>query len=190
MVSGGLNSPVSIISNKRLWQRTCQIPVEYEIRQMRWRGIGHTLRRPVRETHCAAIRKQTTKKLDTFGDSWTGQLVRQDRSVWRSHAGDLHPRRGDEGFNRLIDHFRSRFFDNCLTDFEGFYFVLGNFRTFTFTMTLFLNAHQSTSSLKPGYEVLGFSWKILEPVAWKLNATRASKPFLSSQEMTSLAPSG
>ena len=36
-----------IISNERSRQRTCQIPVEQEIRQKRWRWIGHTLRKPV-----------------------------------------------------------------------------------------------------------------------------------------------
>ena len=36
-----------IISDERLWQRTCQMPVEQDIRQRRWRWIGHTLRKPV-----------------------------------------------------------------------------------------------------------------------------------------------
>ena len=36
-----------IISNERLWQCTCQMPVEQEIRQRRLRSIGCTLRKPV-----------------------------------------------------------------------------------------------------------------------------------------------
>ena len=36
-----------IISNERLWDLTCQMPVEHEIRQRWWRGIGHTLHKTV-----------------------------------------------------------------------------------------------------------------------------------------------
>ena len=47
------------ISNKELWHRTKQKPSEIEIRQRRWRLIGHTLRiyerqRPVQQDMCFA----------------------------------------------------------------------------------------------------------------------------------------
>ena len=38
------------ISNKVLWHRTKQKPAEIEIRQRRWRWIGHTLRKPPTST--------------------------------------------------------------------------------------------------------------------------------------------
>ena len=88
---------------------------EQEIRQARWSGIGHTLRKPVdsitrqsltwnlegkgkeddRETHVPAIWKQTSKKLAT--PEWR-QLERlaQNRIAWMSHVGGLCSRRSDE----------------------------------------------------------------------------------------------
>ena len=68
--------------------------VGQEIRQRRWRWISHTFRKPVDsisrqaltwnpegkrkeddlETQGAAIWKQTSKKLDTHGDSWRDWL--------------------------------------------------------------------------------------------------------------------
>ena len=48
----GLNRPFQnrkLFRNRlaRLWQRTCQMVVEQEIQQRRWRWIGHTLRKPI-----------------------------------------------------------------------------------------------------------------------------------------------
>ena len=34
------------VSNTTLWERTKQLPVENEIKQRKWRWIGHTLRKP------------------------------------------------------------------------------------------------------------------------------------------------
>ena len=33
-------------TNEELWEKTGQQPIEQEIRQRRWRWVGHTLRRP------------------------------------------------------------------------------------------------------------------------------------------------
>ena len=107
-----------IISDEQLWQRTCQITVEPEIRQRRWRWIGHTLRKPVDnitrqaltfkprgkgneddlETLGVAVRKQTSKKLGTPGDSWRDSLRTRVPGlvILAAHA----PRRGTKA---LID---------------------------------------------------------------------------------------
>ena len=101
-----------IISNERLWQRTCQMPVEQDIQQRWCRWIGHTLRKPVDSIIQQALtwnpegkrkrgRPRETRRHDLEGDvketryTWR-QLERlaQDRSAWRSHVGGLCPRRG------------------------------------------------------------------------------------------------
>ena len=106
-----------ITSNERLWQRTCQMPVEQEIRQRRWRWIGHTLRKLVDSITRQALtwNQEGKRKIGRRKNTWrrdqeadvkeTGytrrqlEILAQDRSAWRSHVGGLCPRRGDEGFD-------------------------------------------------------------------------------------------
>ena len=104
-----------IISNERLWQRTCQIPVEPEIPQRRWRWIGHTLREPCSRQHNTTIqrgrkidRPRSTCRRDLEADvKETGYTWRpldklaQDRSAWPGGVmlAANTSRRSDEDFN-------------------------------------------------------------------------------------------
>ena len=109
-----------IISNERLWQRPCQMPVEQEFRPRCPRWIGHALRKPVDSIKRQALtwnpdgkrkrgRPRNTWHRDLEADvKETGYTWRQleklpeDRSAWRSHVGGLCLRRGDVGFDWLI----------------------------------------------------------------------------------------
>ena len=66
------------VSDERLWQCACQMPVEQEIRQRRWRWIGHT----DREAGGAVIWKQTPKKLETVGDIFGGPECLVESCWW------------------------------------------------------------------------------------------------------------
>ena len=101
------------ISNTNLWQRTCQLPAEEEIRKRRWGWIGHTLRKPATSVTRQALRwnpqgkrkrgrpRNTWRRdleADTakLGYTWS-QLERmaQDRELWRSVVGGPYPSWGD-----------------------------------------------------------------------------------------------
>ena len=89
-----------------MWQRTCQMPVEQEIRQS-W--ISHTLRKPVDSITQQALpwnpegkrKRERPKHMVPRSESRRQSLERmaQDRSGWRSHVGGLTP----EGAKALID---------------------------------------------------------------------------------------
>ena len=118
-----------IISKERLWQRTCHMPVELqEIRQRRWKWIGHTPRKPFDSTTRHALtwnpgvpRITWRRDLETHATitwySWRqlGRLA-QDRNAWRNHVGGLCPRRGDEGFDWLIAWLIFRWLSNGIHD--------------------------------------------------------------------------
>jgi len=101
------------ISNANLWERTCQLPAEEEIKKRRWGWIGHTLRKlPTSVTRQALKwnpqgkrkrgRPRNTWRRDfeadtaKMGYTWN-QLERmaQDRRLWRSLVGGPYPSRGD-----------------------------------------------------------------------------------------------
>jgi hypothetical protein len=101
-----------IISNKELWQRTNQVPVEEEILRRRWRWIGHTLRKPASSITRQALtwnpqgkrsrgrprntwRRDLADDMKRMGQTWK-QLERraQNREDWRTLVGGLCPRRG------------------------------------------------------------------------------------------------
>jgi len=101
------------ISNANLWERTCQLPAEEEIKKRRSGWIGHTLRKlPTSVTRQALKwnpqgkrkrgRPRNTWRRDfeadtaKMGYTWN-QLERmaQDRRLWRSLFGGPYPSRGD-----------------------------------------------------------------------------------------------
>ena len=43
------------ISNKDLWRRTKQQPMDVQIRKRKWRWIGHTLRNPPSSITCQTL---------------------------------------------------------------------------------------------------------------------------------------
>ena len=101
------------INNTDLWQRTCQRPIEEDIRRRRWGWIGHTLRKPPTNITRQALkwnpqgkrkrgrprntwRRDLEADTEKMGYSWT-QLERmaQDRGLWRSVVGGPYPSWGD-----------------------------------------------------------------------------------------------
>ena len=97
------------ISNRELWQRTKQKPIEEEILQKRWRWIGHTLRKPASNTTKQALKwnPQGKRKRGRPRNTWRRELeadikrighewkilekLAQDRDAWRSLVGGLCP---------------------------------------------------------------------------------------------------
>ena len=55
------------ISNENLWARTQQTPVEEDIRQRRWRWLGHTLRKPASSISRQALTKRNAASGDEIG---------------------------------------------------------------------------------------------------------------------------
>ena len=95
------------ISNENLWARTQQTPVEEDIRQRRWRWLGHTLRKPPSSISRQALnwnpqgqrkrgrprntwRRELEKDIKRTGHTWK-QLegIAQDRGDWRVIVGGL-----------------------------------------------------------------------------------------------------
>ena len=95
------------ISNENLWARTQQTPVEEDIRQRRWRWLGHTLRKPPSNISRQALnwnpqgqrkrgrprntwRRELEKDIKRTGHTWK-QLegIAQDRGDWRVIVGGL-----------------------------------------------------------------------------------------------------
>ena len=65
-----------IISDERLWQRTCQMPVEQKIRQRHWRWIGHTRRKPFDSIARPALTRNPygKRKRGRPRNTWRGDL--------------------------------------------------------------------------------------------------------------------
>ena len=100
------------ISNKVLWHRTKQKPAEIEIRQRRWRWIGHTLQKPPTSTTRLVLkwnpqgrrnrgRPRNTWRRDLEADiKQTGQtwhqleILARDRDGWRNFVSGLCPWEG------------------------------------------------------------------------------------------------
>ena len=101
------------ISNANLWERTCQLPAEEEIKKGRWGWIGHTIRKQPTSVTRQGLkwnpqgkwkrgRPRNTWRRDfeadtaKMGYTWN-QLERmaQDRRLWRSLFGGPYPSRGD-----------------------------------------------------------------------------------------------
>ena len=100
------------ISNKDLWHRTKQKPVEIEISQRRWRWIGHTLRKPPTSTTRHVLRwnpqgrrsrgrpRNTWRRdLETdmrkSGQTWHQlETLARDRDGWRNFVSGLCPWEG------------------------------------------------------------------------------------------------
>ena len=100
------------ISNKDLWHRTNQKPAEVEIRQRRWRWIGHTLRKPATSTTRHVLRwnpqgkrsrgrpRNTWRRaleadVKKTGHTWHKlEILARDRDGWRSLVGGLCPLEG------------------------------------------------------------------------------------------------
>ena len=100
------------ISNKDLWHRTNQKPAEVEIRQRRWRWIGHTLRKPATSTTRHVLRwnpqgkrsrgrpRNTWRRdleadVKKTGHTWHQlEILARDRDGWRSLVGGLCPLEG------------------------------------------------------------------------------------------------
>ena len=96
-------------NNEWLWQRTCQMLVEHEIRQRRWRWIGHTHHKPVNSIIGQALTWNPQGKskgqprnmwhcdleadVKETGYNWA-QLERltEDRNAWQNYV---------EGWQRL-----------------------------------------------------------------------------------------
>lgn len=101
------------ISNVNLWERTCQLPAEEEIRKRRWGWIGHTLRKPPTSITRQALRwnPQGKRKRGRPRNTWRRDLeadttkmgytwnqlerMAQDRGLWRAVVGGPYPGRGD-----------------------------------------------------------------------------------------------
>ena len=101
------------ISNANLWERTCQLPAEEEIRKRRWGWIGHTLRKPPTSITRQALRwnPQGKRKRGRPRNTWRRNLqadttkmgytwnqlekMAQDRGLWKSVVGGPYPDRSD-----------------------------------------------------------------------------------------------
>ena len=101
------------VSNKTLWERTSQNPVEEDITRRRWGWLGHTLRKPATNiTHQALTwnpqgkrnrgrpkntwRRDLQKDVQATGMGWR-QLVAtaQNRGRWRTVVDGLSSQRRD-----------------------------------------------------------------------------------------------
>jgi hypothetical protein len=101
------------ITNKELWERTGQQPVEQEIRGRRWGWIGHTLRKPPGSITRQALRwnpqgkrgkgrprNTWRRELETeykkAGKTWRDlEKIASDRTAWRALVVDLCLPRGE-----------------------------------------------------------------------------------------------
>ena len=100
-----LHCPLTLFEN--LWARTQQTPVEEDIRQRRWRWLGHTLRKPPSSISRQALnwnpqgqrkrgrprntwRRELEKDIKRTGHTWK-QLegIAQDTGDWRVIVGSL-----------------------------------------------------------------------------------------------------
>ena len=99
------------ISNENLWARVQQTPVEEEIRQRRWRWLGHMLCKPPSSIGRQALnwnpqgqqkrgrplntrRRELEKDIKRTGHTWTQlEMIVQDRGDWQIIVGGLHSRR-------------------------------------------------------------------------------------------------
>ena len=95
------------ISNKELWQRGSQEPVESQIKKRKWGWIGHTLRKPVATITRQALtwnpqgkrnrgrpknswRRDTEAELKRHGTSWgEAEKMAQSRAGWRKVVDGL-----------------------------------------------------------------------------------------------------
>ena len=82
----GIWWPEVIISNELLWQRACQMPVEQEIRQRRWRRNGYTLRKPV---------YSITRQALTWNPDWEEKMT-----TWK-HLALRHGSRRQRNWSHL-----------------------------------------------------------------------------------------
>ena len=95
------------IKNTDLWGKTKQFPVEQDIKKIKWRWIGHTLRKPTNSINRRALqwnpqgkrrvgrprntwKRNTTHEMEKLGYKWQ-ELTRlaQNRTEWRSIVGGL-----------------------------------------------------------------------------------------------------
>ena len=101
------------VSNKELWQRTSQRPMEEEILRRKWGWLGHTLRNPANNiTHQALTwnpqgkrkrgrprnswRRDLNKEVAETGMGWRQMVAAaQDRRRWRGVVNGLSTRRRD-----------------------------------------------------------------------------------------------
>jgi hypothetical protein len=90
------------ISNEEFWQRTKRTPVEQQLKERKWRWIGHPLRQPqgALERHAMDWNPQGTRKmgrsrttrkrirgweLQTSGSNWKGAKgLAWDRTKWKT----------------------------------------------------------------------------------------------------------
>lgn len=95
------------ISNKELWQKGKQEPIESQIRRRKWGWIGHTLRKPPATITRQALtwnpqgkrkrgrpknswRRDTESELKGHGTSWgEAETLAQDRAGWRGVVDGL-----------------------------------------------------------------------------------------------------
>ena len=99
--------------NEKLWKKTQQRSIVEEIRQRRWRWIGHTLRKPgnnitrhalqwnlqgtrSRGRPCETWKRCVGNELLNIRHTW-GELpqITQDRQRWKSLVHGIHPDRGE-----------------------------------------------------------------------------------------------
>ena len=101
------------ITNKDLWQRTEQLPVDEEIKRRKWKWIGHTLRKaPTSITRQALTwnpqgrrrkgRPKNTWKRDLEADcremgyNWSqAERLAHDRTRWRAAVDGLCPQQAN-----------------------------------------------------------------------------------------------
>jgi len=71
------------ISNKQLWERTRQGPIDLEIKKRKWRWIGHTLRKPVDCTTRQALKwnPQGKRRRGRPYNSWRRDLEAERRRL-------------------------------------------------------------------------------------------------------------
>ena len=96
------------ISNKELWQKTNQPPVEEELKRRKWRWIGHTLRKPKHNITRQALqwnpqgkrgrgrppintwRRDFIAEMEIEGNRWQDlERKAQNRTRWRTVVSGL-----------------------------------------------------------------------------------------------------
>jgi hypothetical protein len=95
------------ISNKELWQKTNQPPVEEELKRRKWRWIGHTLRKPKHNITRQALqwnpqgkrgrgrprntwRRDLIAEMEIEGYRWQDlERMSQNRTRWRTVVSGL-----------------------------------------------------------------------------------------------------
>ncbi len=98
-----------VISNVELWKQTNQSPVPAQIKNRKFKWLGHTLRRPNIEVQRQALtwnlagtrrrgaprltwKRKLNQELNDSGKTWQDiELLAQDRTAWRRFVNGLSP---------------------------------------------------------------------------------------------------